>query len=146
MTVVCAASFLPTTSPTLLLALLAAFAAAQLAFAALLAAPLGNAKVAGVLAPAAHFACLLPRYAFFRTSDAQVRRACLLRNQCFRHCRRKTGAHLIFTCLVAPLNNVEVVDLLELVAHFPCLLPRYALFTSNALRVGALMFGMTKSA
>ena len=72
MTLICAVSFLPTTSPTLLFVLLAAFAAAQLAFAALLAAPLGNAKVAGVLAPAAHFACLLPRYAFFRTSDAQV--------------------------------------------------------------------------
>jgi len=71
-TAVCAASFLPTTAPSLLFALLAAFAAAQLAFGALLAAPLGNAKVAGVLAPAAHFVCLLPRYLFFRTGEAQV--------------------------------------------------------------------------
>ena len=78
-TVVCKASFLRSTSATLLFALLGAFAAAQLAFGALLAAPLGNAKVAGVLAPAASFACLLPRYAFFRTSAAQARSArCLL--------------------------------------------------------------------
>ena len=77
-TIVCKASFLASTSATLLFALLAAFAAAQLAFAALLAAPLSNAKVAGVLAPAANFACLLPRYAFFRTSAAQARAATLV--------------------------------------------------------------------
>lgn len=93
MTLICAVSFLPTTSPTLLFVLLAAFAAAQLAFAALLAAPLGNAKVAGVLAPAAHFACLLPRYAFFRTSDAQVHCACLLHSLCPQsvRCAGSTG-------------------------------------------------------
>ncbi len=92
-TAVCAASFLPTTAPSLLFALLAAFAAAQLAFAALLAAPLGNAKVAGVLAPAAHFVCLLPRYLFFRTGEAQVV-PCLLPYPCpvRNHCVAATGS------------------------------------------------------
>ena len=71
-TLVCATSFLRASSPSLLLVLLLAFAAAELAFGMMVASLFSNAKIAGIAAPLAHFACLLPRYIFFRTGAPQA--------------------------------------------------------------------------
>lgn len=71
-TVVCCASFLRSSDPSLLLVLLLFFAASELAFGLLIASVFSNAKTAGIVAPLAHFACLMPRYIFFRSEAPQV--------------------------------------------------------------------------
>ena len=71
-TAVCAASFLRATDPSLLFLTLALFAAAELAFGLLVASLFSSAKIAGIAAPLLHFACLLPRYIFFRTGAPQA--------------------------------------------------------------------------
>ncbi len=71
-TAVCAASFLRESDPSLLLAVLSVFAAAELSFGLLVASLFSSAKIAGIAAPLAHFACLLPRYIFFRTGAPQA--------------------------------------------------------------------------
>ena len=71
-TVVCCASFLRASDPSLLLILLLFFAASELAFGLLVASVFSNAKIAGIVAPLAHFACLMPRYIFFRSEAPQV--------------------------------------------------------------------------
>ena len=71
-TIVCCSSFLRATDPSLLFVLLVFFAASELAFGLMVAAFFSNAKIAGVVAPLAHFACLLPRYIFFRSEAPQV--------------------------------------------------------------------------
>lgn len=72
-TIVCCASFLRASDPLLLLLLLLFFAASELAFGLLVASVFSNAKIAGIVAPLAHFACLMPRYIFFRSEAPQVR-------------------------------------------------------------------------
>jgi len=72
-TIVCCASFLRATDPLLLFILFAFFAASELAFGLMVAAFFNSAKIAGIVAPLAHFACLLPRYIFFRVEAPQVR-------------------------------------------------------------------------
>lgn len=71
-TIVCCASFLRATNPLLLFILFVFFAASELAFGLMVAAFFNNAKIAGIVAPLAHFACLLPRYIFFRAEAPQV--------------------------------------------------------------------------
>ena len=71
-TIVCWASFLRASDPSLLLLLLLFFAASELAFGLLVASVFSNAKIAGIVAPLAHFACLMPRYIFFRSEAPQV--------------------------------------------------------------------------
>ena len=71
-TVVCCASFLRASDPLLLLVLLLFFAASELAFGLLIASIFSNAKIAGIVAPLMHFACLMPRYIFFRSEAPQV--------------------------------------------------------------------------
>ena len=71
-TVVCCVSFLRSSDPSLLLVLLLFFAASELAFGLLIASVFNNAKTAGIVAPLAHFACLMPRYIFFRSEAPQV--------------------------------------------------------------------------
>jgi hypothetical protein len=71
-TIVCCASFLRATDPFLLFILFVFFAASELAFGLMVAAFFSNAKIAGIVAPLAHFACLLPRYIFFRVEAPQV--------------------------------------------------------------------------
>ena len=71
-TLVCSLSFLRASSPSLLFVLLLFFAASELAFGMMVAALFNNAKIAGIVAPLAHFACLLPRYIFFRTGEPQA--------------------------------------------------------------------------
>ena len=72
-TAVCCASFLRASDPLLLLMLLLFFAASELAFGLLIASVFSNAKIAGIVAPLMHFACLMPRYIFFRSEAPQVR-------------------------------------------------------------------------
>ena len=67
-TTVCCASFLPLSSPTLVFTLLALFCAAELALGMMMATLFSNAKIAGIVAPLVHFACLLPRYIHFKSS------------------------------------------------------------------------------
>lgn len=71
-TAVCCASFLRASDPLLLLVLLLFFAASELAFGLLIASIFSNAKIAGIVAPLMHFACLMPRYIFFRSEAPQV--------------------------------------------------------------------------
>ncbi len=71
-TAVCCASFLRASDPLLLLVLLLFFAASELAFGLLVASVFSNAKIAGIVAPLAHFAALMPRYIFFRSEAPQV--------------------------------------------------------------------------
>jgi hypothetical protein len=71
-TIVCCTSFLRASDPLLLFLLLLFFAASEVAFGLMVAAFFNNAKIAGVVAPLAHFACLLPRYIFFRSEAPQV--------------------------------------------------------------------------
>lgn len=84
-TIVCCTSFLRHTDPVLLFILFAFFAASELAFGLMVAAFFNNAKIAGIVAPLAHFACLLPRYIFFRVEAPQV--GCLLFSRPFLQCR-----------------------------------------------------------
>ena len=76
-TAVCAATFLRHTDPSLLFTVIALFAGAELAFGLLVASLFSSAKIAGIAAPLAHFACLLPRYIFFRTGAPQASIKCL---------------------------------------------------------------------
>ncbi|CAL8463070.1 g2604 [Coccomyxa elongata] len=72
LTIVCCTSFLRATNPLLLFMLFVFFAASELAFGLMVAAFFNNAKIAGIVAPLAHFACLLPRYIFFRAEAPQA--------------------------------------------------------------------------
>lgn len=85
-TIVCCASFLRATNPLLLFILFVFFAASELAFGLMVAAFFNNAKIAGIVAPLAHFACLLPRYIFFRAEAPQV----LPVDTCLKLCSFKT--------------------------------------------------------
>ncbi|KAK9829531.1 hypothetical protein WJX72_006343 [[Myrmecia] bisecta] len=71
-TLTCCLSFLPSTSPGLLFTLLLAFSASELAFGLMVASIFSNAKIAGIVAPLAHFAALMPRYIFFRAEEQQA--------------------------------------------------------------------------
>ncbi|KAK9857576.1 hypothetical protein WJX84_000857, partial [Apatococcus fuscideae] len=71
-TTVCCLTFLSLADPSLLFTLLWLFTASELAFGLLLTVFFSNAKVAGIVAPLAHFAALLPRYIFFRTGEPQA--------------------------------------------------------------------------
>lgn len=108
-TVVCCASFLRASDPSLLLLLLLFFAASELAFGLLVASVFSNAKIAGIVAPLAHFACLMPRYIFFRSEAPQVHPSvtllwtgvsCFVATPCY-HCASVLSAelHLHAQCL-----------------------------------------------